>query len=243
MQVTPDSQLTGTADVEHTDEVQQGSPPRQPWQGRRLGAQPGRRGAAGLDGVDHGFPPQGRRQYRPALHYTALEHRGDQAVSAERQRRFWPEAGAPVDDESPAAAQLSVTADGDMNRPRARWHQSPELQPGYERQGRAVPGVPQGGGPPHPRFGQPRRADVGAGKQARQLAAGDSAVQSRVCAGAEVCTQEYVVPLRQQPGCSGCTDATFAANREAVPGLAQSVEETRLDGRDPSRTPDSAVAL
>src|SRR5450759_1100833 len=37
---------------------------------------------------------------------------------------------------------------------------------------------------------------------------------------------------------SGCTDATFAANREAVPGLAQSVEETRLDGRDPSRTPD-----
>src|SRR5664280_3276476 len=56
------------------------------------------------------------------------------------------------------------------------------------------------GGPPHPRFGQPRRADVGAGKQARQLAAGDSAVPNRVCAGAEVCTQEYVVPLRQQPG-------------------------------------------
>jgi len=48
---------------------------------------------------------------------TALEHRGDQVVSAERQRRFWPEAGAPVDAESPAAAQLSVTADGDMNRP------------------------------------------------------------------------------------------------------------------------------
>lgn len=117
VQVTPDLQLTGTADVEHTDEVQQGSPPRQPWQGRRLGAQPGRRGAAGLDGADHGFPPQGRQQYRPALHRTALEHRGDQVVSAERQRRFWPEAGAPVDDESPAAAQLSVTADGDMNRP------------------------------------------------------------------------------------------------------------------------------